>query len=308
MKLYGVHIMHPVTAMVPGAADGMPHKTNDEIVFFQRKQDAVLATELFAKQYKVRATSIPFGHDGKGKIQLTGVGVIYQAVCPEGKELRADVLAGAPVYRGTLEGMHIENIEVRIQNDPLHGPLHKEQSTSFPFSLAEISSEMAARWSDYQELDKALRNSTPEQLQRLDFNDLNQLASLQLMYGTAGRINENFFNSHPNADHLMSIERVMHKGQVGIGYITHLLEMENKYQDTYHTLTNEGYSGEYAAAVAAKQMAQTLQTLSKLYNDAQAHDGTFAPLVEAYNLETPNSDREDGILVEPTEDEQDIFV
>ena len=308
MKLYGVHIMHPVTAMVPGAAEKMPHKTNEEIVFFHRKEDAVLATELFAKQYKVRATTVPFGPDEKGKIQLTGVGVIYQAVVPEGKELRSDSLAGVPVYRGTLDGMHIENIEVRIQNDPLHGPVHQEQSTSFPFSLAEIGSEMAARWSDYQELDKALRNSTPEQLHQLDFSDLSQRASLQLMYGTAGRINTDFFNSHPNADHLMSIERVMHKGQVGVGYMTQILELENQYQGTYHELTNQGYSREYAAAAAAKEMAQTLQTLSKLYNDAQAHDGTFSPLVEAYNLDEAPSDREDGILVEPSEDENDIFV
>ena len=76
MKLYGIHIMHPVTAMLPGAENHMPHKTNDEIVFFHRKQDAVLATELFAKQYKIRATTVPFGHDNKSKIQLTGVGII----------------------------------------------------------------------------------------------------------------------------------------------------------------------------------------------------------------------------------------
>lgn len=300
-ELYGVKMVHPVNCMVPGFIDTLPHQTGDPIYFMHSRADAHRYAQICGHgRNTVTATTTLYGHEMRDKAVMPAVAIVYKVMCPDDvyKQLQSQIFQSAPVKFGSLEGMEIHPIEAYVQEDPLH--------SAGRYSIYEIGSEIANRWNDYRELNIALENSTPAQLKLLDFNDANIRGALRLMYGEAGRINSDFFTAYSNEDHLMSIERVMHKGHVGVGYMMNILTMEAQYQDTYHTLTNEGYSKEYAAAAAAKEMAQTLQVLSGLYGDKEADVNTFAPLVAAYDLSPERAD-ENETPVEPSYDDVNIF-
>lgn len=309
-ELYGVKMVHPVDCMTPSFVSTLPHETGEAVYLMSSRAEAHSYAQMCGMGRKsMTATQTPFGPNMNSKAVMPAVAIVYKVDCPDDvyRALKTENIQGAPVKYGSLEGMQLHPIEAYVQADSLHG--------ACPYSLYEIGAEMAARWNDYREFNIALENSTPDQLRLLDFSNPSIQASLQLMYGEAGRINTDFFNSHSNADHLMSIERVMYKGHVGVGYMMNLLELENKYQETYHTLTAEGYSRDYAAATAAKETVQALQMLSGLYGDTKADKETFTPLVEAYSAEKPA--REDPIIpeeeyespfVEPTTDEGEITV
>lgn len=303
--LYGVKMVHPVDCMMKNFISTLPHETGEPLNFLNSRADAHRYAQLRSKgMQSMVATQVNYGPYLKQQAVLPAVAIIYKTVCSDDiYQNLEDQPFVMPMKFGSLNGMEIHPIEAYVQEDPLHG--------SFRYSLYEIGDEMSRRWNDYREFNITLRNSTPEQLRLVDFNNLLVQGSLRLMYGEAGRIDTDFFTSHSNEDHLRAIERVMYNGHVGVGYMMHLLEMENQYQDTYHKLTEDGYSREYAAATAAKEMAKTLCVLSRRYNDPHTAQHTFAPLVEAYDLNAcarEQDDQQDHPFVEPTDDEFDLFV
>lgn len=306
-ELYGIKLVHPVDCMMPNFADTLPHKTGEPIHFMNRRAEVHHYAQVCSTGKKsMVVTQTHFGHNMRDHAVMPAVAIIYKVACPEDvyQQLQSENWQSVPMKFGSLEGMEIHPIEAYVQEDPLHGACR--------YSLYEIGAEIAARWNDYRELNIALENSTPEQLRLLDFKNLNIEGSLRLMYGEAGRINTNFFTVHSSEDHLMSIEKVMYKGRTGIGYAMHLLELENKYQDTYNHLTNKGYSRDYAAAHAAKEMATTLQKLSGLFNDQQADKETFSKLVDAYQQESSACaqdyiEEQKDQFIEQFENELDLF-
>lgn len=303
--MYGVKMVHPMDCMMRDFISTLPHETGESIDFLHSRAAAHHYAQLHGKEAQsLVATQTKYGHDMQQQAVLPAVAIVYEVACPDDiyQQLKTSDIMISPSKVGPLTGMEIHPIEAYIQNDPLHNASR--------YSLYEVGAEIERRWNDYHKLNIALRHSTPEQLQCVDFNNLLVQGSLRLMYSEGGRIDTNFFTSHSHEDHLRSIERVMYQGHVGVGYMLHLLEMENQYQDTYHKLTEDGYSREYAAAAAAKEMATTLCHLSKMYNDPHTAQHTFAPLVEAYNLDAcvhTQDDQPDHPFIEPTDDEIDLF-
>lgn len=298
-------MVHPLDCTLKNFISTLPHKTGDDILFLQNQADAHRYAQLQSKGPRsLVATQTKYGHDMQQQAILPAVAIVYKVAFQDDvyKKLSTSEVIGKPAKFGQLSNMEIQSIQAYVQDDPLNNGLR--------YSLYEIGGEVQRRWNNYREFNITLQHSTPEQLRLVDFNNLLVRGSLQLMYGESGRINTNFFTSSPHEDHLLAIERVMHNEHVGVGYMIHLLEMENQYQDTYNQLTQDGYSREYAAAAAAKQMAETLCVLSKIYNDPHTAQHTFAPLVEAYNLDAcvhTQDDQPDHPFIEPTDDEIDLF-
>lgn len=279
-KLYGVHVIHPVDCMTPTCEKTLPHHTNEPIMFFANKATAMHYVSLQGKDFVATPTTVKFGQKLDQSVNLYGVGIIYRVDCPD--NIMSQMKSGATFQR-SLEEMHVEAIEVYMQNDPLHN--------SCLYSLYEMGSEMTTRWNDYRAMDASLRQSTPEMLRDVDLNNLNARDSLRLMFGETGRINENFFTSFIPGEQMCIIEQVMHRGRVGIGYYMHLKEVEAHYNKTLIDCGNNGDSLTKSVAHAAHEASVMLHNIAKHYNDEAQIEATFKPLIDAYaeninNLET----------------------
>lgn len=240
-KVYAVHVADARGCMLPSALDKFPHETGQAIYCgTQQDMQALLAQAI--KDDAVRVSRSKTGPE----LKISAVGVMYELTCTDEAY---DNLRTTGCIKA--DGITVDKMSIHLGEDLLHD--------AEVIAPGEMANAVAGRWSDFLELDKVLRVSTPEMLQQLDISNPATVASLRQMFGTEGLIN-NGFNGTQETQAFCDLIHAMHNHELGIAYYTHLPEAMEQYAQI--ALKNNAQSQEKNSTIGAYIAADALEKLT----------------------------------------------
>ncbi len=298
-QVYGVHVMHPASAIMPRE---MPDTANIPVRLFETPQEAAVYASQMAARRGIRATEQPVGINNT-RCLIPGVAIHYTINLTDEEfaqfqKEKTDENHPVSISINDARVGVIAHTHVHLYEDALH--------YAGDFHPSELSEEMAARWYDFQHLDRALKRTDPEVLKTIDFTNANTRENFRMVYGANGLLNQEFFTPNPSEDLLRSLQRTLTSGEFGAGYSLCIKEMEEQYHATYRASREEGLSEQASVANAGMMACQVVRLQATQWMDNNALQNFVAPGM-AFCQEMLDTDKGDIPQDISDDEEPDIF-